>query len=113
MAHGGRGQAGGLEDAPPSYEEVARTPGETAEPPSYEDATNNTRNSTGHNNQFFNQGIRNPVANSDPEPTNHPIEDKRFSCCHSVIFPRGVVHRVENGWGLTKVAAVLLNGLLW
>ena len=32
---------------------------------------------------------------------------------HSVIFPRGVVHRVENGWGLTKVAAVLLNGLLW
>ena len=20
---------------------------------------------------------------------------------HSVIFPRGVVHRVENGWGLT------------
>ena len=32
---------------------------------------------------------------------------------HSVIFPTGVVHRVENGWGLTKVAAVLLNGLLW
>ena len=32
---------------------------------------------------------------------------------HSVIFPRGVVHRVENGWGLTKVAAVLLNGVLW
>ena len=32
---------------------------------------------------------------------------------HSVIFPRGVVHRVENGWGLTKVAVVLLNGLLW
>ena len=32
---------------------------------------------------------------------------------HSVNFPRGVVHRVENGWGLTKVAAVLLNGLLW
>ena len=32
---------------------------------------------------------------------------------HSVIFPRGVVHRVENGWGLTKMAVVLLNGLLW
>ena len=32
---------------------------------------------------------------------------------HSVNFPRGVVHRVENGWGLTKVAAVLLNGLIW
>ena len=32
---------------------------------------------------------------------------------HSVIFPRGLVHRVENRWGLTKVAAVLLNGLLW
>ena len=34
------------------------------------------------------------------------------NCLHSVIFPRGVVHRVGNGWGLTKVAAVLLNGLL-
>ena len=32
---------------------------------------------------------------------------------HTHIFSRGVVHRVENGWGLTKVAAVLLNGLLW
>ena len=32
---------------------------------------------------------------------------------HSVIFPRGVVHRVGNGWGLTKVAVVLLNGLIW
>ena len=32
---------------------------------------------------------------------------------HSVIFPTGVVHRVENGWGLTKVAVVLLNGLQW
>ena len=29
---------------------------------------------------------------------------------HSFIFPGGVVHRVENGWGLTKVAAVFLNG---
>ena len=28
-------------------------------------------------------------------------------------FPKGVGHRVENGWGLTKVAVVLLNGLLW
>ena len=32
---------------------------------------------------------------------------------HSVIFPRVVVHRVENGWGLTKVAVVLLNALIW
>ena len=31
----------------------------------------------------------------------------------SIIFPTGVVHRVGNGWGLTKVAVVLLNGLLW
>ena len=36
-----------------------------------------------------------------------------LGAAHSVIFPRGVVHRVENGWGLTKVAVVLLNGLLW
>ena len=28
-------------------------------------------------------------------------------------FPKGVGHRVENGWGLTKVAVVLLNGVLW
>ena len=32
---------------------------------------------------------------------------------HSVNFPRGVVHRVEKGWGLTNVAVVLLNGLIW
>ena len=32
---------------------------------------------------------------------------------HTHIFPKGVVHRVEIGWGLTKVAVVLLNGLLW
>ena len=32
---------------------------------------------------------------------------------HTHIFPKGVVHRVENGWGLTKVAAVLLNALIW
>ena len=31
---------------------------------------------------------------------------------HTNIFPKGVVHRVENGWGLTKVAVVLLNGLI-
>ena len=31
---------------------------------------------------------------------------------HTHIFSRGVIHRVENGWGLTKVAAVLLNGLI-
>ena len=36
----------------------------------------------------------------------------RPSAAHSVIFPRGVVHRVENRWGLTKVAVVLLNGLI-
>ena len=100
VAHGGRGQAGGLEDAPPSYEEVARTHGETAEPPSYEDATNNTRNGTGHNNQFFNQGIRNPVANSDPEPTNHPIEDERFSCC------------CQNGWQYGPVWTCVIRCLM-
>ena len=32
---------------------------------------------------------------------------------HTSEFPRGVGHRVENGWGLTKVAVVLLNGLIW
>ena len=32
---------------------------------------------------------------------------------HTGEFPKGVGHRVENGWGLTKVAVVLLNGLLW
>ena len=36
-----------------------------------------------------------------------------FLTSHTHIFPKGVVHRVEIGWGLTKVAAVLLNGLLW
>ena len=73
VAHGGRGQAGGLEDAPPSYEEVARTPGETAEPPSYEAATK----SPGYNSPLFNQDqdFRIPVANSDPEPTNDPVVD--------------------------------------
>ena len=32
---------------------------------------------------------------------------------HTGEFPKGVGHRVENGWGLTKVAVVLLNGVLW
>ena len=32
---------------------------------------------------------------------------------HTGEFPTGVGHRVENGWGLTKVAVVLLNGLIW
>ena len=32
---------------------------------------------------------------------------------HTGDFPRGVGHRVENGWVLTKVAVVLLNGLIW
>ena len=37
-----------------------------------------------------------------------------LTCLHTHIFSKGVVHRVEIGWGLTKVmAAVLLNGLLW
>ena len=40
------------------------------------------------------------------------ISGNKFSL-HSIIFPTGVVHRVENGWCLTKVAVVLLNGLIW
>ena len=32
---------------------------------------------------------------------------------HTGEFPRGVGHRVENGWGLTKVTIVVLNGLIW
>ena len=32
---------------------------------------------------------------------------------HTGEFPKGVGHRVENGWGLTKVAVVLLNGPIW
>ena len=32
---------------------------------------------------------------------------------HTGDFPRGVGHRVENGWGLTKVAVVLVNDLIW
>ena len=39
---------------------------------------------------------------------------KWLPCCfHTGDFPRGVGHRVENGRGLTKVAVVLLNGLIW
>ena len=32
---------------------------------------------------------------------------------HTGDFPRRVGHRVENGRGLTKVAVVLLNGVIW
>ena len=75
VAHGGRGgrAALGLEDAPPSYEVVARAHSETAEPPSYEAATK----SPGYNSPLFNQDqdFRIPVANSDPEPTNDPVVD--------------------------------------
>ena len=43
-----------------------------------------------------------------------PLHDEiKLEQPHSVIFPWGVVHRVEIGWGLTKVAVVLLNGLIW
>ena len=36
------------------------------------------------------------------------------SCLHTTgEFPMGVGHRVENEWGLTKEAVVLLNGLIW
>ena len=108
MAHGGRGGQSALElqDAPPSYEDVAHAHSETADPPSYEAAMK----SPGYIPPCFNQDIRVPVAVviSDPEPTNHPaIEDEdesthgsrgsfadwvtinlceRFSCC------------CQNGW---------------
>ena len=42
--------------------------------------------------------------------TGNPIISKFI---HTGDFPRGVGHRVENGRGLTKVAVVLLNGLIW
>ena len=32
---------------------------------------------------------------------------------HTGDFPRGMGHKVENEWVLTKVAVVLLNGLIW
>ena len=38
--------------------------------------------------------------------TNNPSD-------HTGEFPKGVGHRVENGWVRTKVAVVLLNGLIW
>ena len=38
---------------------------------------------------------------------------KSVKIYHTGDFPRGVGHRVENGRGLTKVAVVLLNGLIW
>ena len=106
VTHGGRDQAGGLEDAPPSYEEVSCATGETAEPPSYEDAMNNTRitrsrNSPGYNPHLFNQEIENPVANSDPESTNHPAaEDERFSCC------------CQNGWQYGPVCTCVIRCLM-
>ena len=31
---------------------------------------------------------------------------------HTGDFPRGVGHRVEKGWGLTKCAVVLLNDII-
>ena len=48
-----------------------------------------------------------------PHVTMDATEALVYCHIHSVIFPRGVVHRVGNGRGLTKVAVVLLNGLLW
>ena len=36
-----------------------------------------------------------------------------YTTIHTGEFPKGVGHRVENGWGLTKVAVVLLIGLIW
>ena len=63
------------------------------------------------------------VTYSDPkvthsDPTHLPLPPLASPGHHQAIshtgdFPRGVGHRVENGWGLTKVAVVLLNGLLW
>ena len=32
---------------------------------------------------------------------------------HTGDFPMGVGHRVENGWGHSGVAVVLLNALVW
>ena len=107
VAHGGRGgrPALELEDAPPSYEDVAHAHSETTDPPSYEAATK----SPGYNPPLFNQDIRIPVATatSDPEPTNPPaIEDEsadgsrgsfvdrvcdRFSCCCQNCWQYGPV----------------------
>ena len=55
VAHGGRGgrPALELEDAPPSYKDVAHAHSETADPPSYEAATK----SPGYNPPLFNQDI--------------------------------------------------------
>ena len=47
------------------------------------------------------------------ENIGEAVSGNRVHIGHTHIFPKGVVHRVENGWGLTKVAVVLLNGLLW
>ena len=45
--------------------------------------------------------------------TSFPTSPSADPSPHTGEFPRGVGHRVENGWGLTKVAVVLLNGLIW
>merc|ERR1719150_2010107 len=48
---------------------------------------------------------KNAVVNNSPRPCDiNRNRNKRIlsNNNHSVIFPRGVVHRVENGWGLTK-----------
>ena len=50
------------------------------------------------------------LASSVNEPTNG---EEMLHLFHTGEFPMGVGHRVENGWGLTKVAVVLLNGLIW
>ena len=46
-------------------------------------------------------------------PIQYLIDALQRAAAHTGEFPRGVGHRVENGWGLTKVAVVLLNGLIW
>ena len=52
-----------------------------------------------------------------PERTRREFKNiilkKGYFSGHTGDFPRGVGHRVENGRGLTKVAVVLLNGLIW
>ena len=121
-SHGGRGGQSALElqDAPPSYEDVAHAHSETADPPSYEAAMK----SPGYIPPCFNQDIRVPVAVviSDPEPTNHPaIEDEdesthgsrgsfadwvtinlceRFSCC------------CQNGWQYGPVCTCVIRCLM-
>ena len=47
------------------------------------------------------------------EMRNGANKQANNSISHTGKFPMGVGHRVENGLGLTKVAVVLLNGLIW